>query len=216
MARRWRNLFLAIVFSYLFLIFMIFGIARVFDDDNREVAEGGVVGIVFYDDSEPERLARVLRGVERLRQREEYQLFFVGGWRPSCKYVGSELMRDVAVSLGSDPRRLASDNRSNDTYSNVENAIGMIPNGVSGIEVISDSFHLARIGLIIRWLGYSGSVKFIPAKQSYSLLQSWRRANHELLGYLSLLVPRQVAQPLIIRYRSGFCVSVSPNAQAHD
>lgn len=197
---------------YFFAILTIIVLARTTQSGEEPALaslSGRVIGIVFYDDKGSSRAARVERGVERLRVENNYHLMFVGGWRPSCNYIGSERMKRMAVSLGADPERLWNDLSSNDTFSNIRSVLTMLPKQVAGIEVISDSFHLLRIRMIFRKLGYSGPIRYVPAEQPGDFASVLSRANHEFFGYLALFVPRGFSEPLIESIRDRSCEKLS-------
>jgi vancomycin permeability regulator SanA len=156
-----------------------------------------VVGVVFYDDDRASRDARVARAVERLRSGGLQELILVGGWRPARSYLGARAMADTALALGVPPDRLRHDTRSNDTHSNLESALAMLPNNAAGIEMISDSLHLARISVLIGRSGFTGPVGYVPSDYTPGLLTRWWRLNHELLGYIVLLMPRPLAARLV-------------------
>jgi uncharacterized SAM-binding protein YcdF (DUF218 family) len=156
-----------------------------------------VVGIVFYDDDKSSRDARVARAVERLRGAGLHELILVGGWRPARGYVGARAMAETALALGVPPNQLQHDTRSNDTRSNIESALAMLPDNTAGIEMISDPLHLARISLLIGRSGFSGQIGYVPSAYSPPLLTRWWRLNHELLGYIALLVPRPLIADLV-------------------
>ena len=162
-----------------------------------------VVGVVFYDDDGESRSARVARGVERLKSAQLHQLIFVGGWRPASGYLGARVMYDEALSQGAPVERLRYDLRSNDTYSNLRSALSMLPAGTSGIDVISDPLHLARIAILLDRAGYAGSVGYVPSKAPESFPTHWRRINHELAAYLFMLLPRSFSEAMIDALRSS-------------
>jgi uncharacterized SAM-binding protein YcdF (DUF218 family) len=166
------------------------------------VASGTVYGIVFYDDCDTARLARVARGVERLKAGAIDGLVMVGGWRPARSYVGSQVMADEALALGVPAARLRHDANSNDTWSNLRNALRVLQGeSPASLELVSDRLHLARITLLLRSLAVEHSVRLVATAEDGSGWRYFARLNHELAAYLFLLLPRGPAEALLVRLR---------------
>lgn len=173
------------------------------DQSTSEQGSGMAVGVVFFDDSPEMRHARVAMAVARLRAGSVSRLIMVGGSRPASGYLGSLDMVQEAVMLGAGENQLQHDSRSNDTWSNLESALKMLPGaGTARIELISDALHLARVEFILWRLGFKGSADFVPCPVKETTFSYFGRMNHELLGYASLIVPRDLATKILGQLRA--------------
>lgn len=161
------------------------------------------VGIVFFDDTAEMRQARIAKAVQRLQDGSLSKLIMVGGWRPASGYLGSLDMVEEAAMLGAGRNLLEHDSGSNDTWSNLENALALIPDTETArIELISDGLHLARVEFILWRLGFKGSADFVSCPVVETSFSYFVRLNHELLGYASLIIPRDLATEILGHLRA--------------
>ena len=168
-----------------------------------EQSSGMGVGVVFFDDSAEMRHARVAKAVQRLRDGRVSKLIMVGGSRPASGYLGSQDMIEEAAMLGAGRNQLQHDSGSNDTWSNLENALKLIPDAeTTRIELISDALHLVRIEFILWRLGFKGSANFVSCKITETTFSYFARMNHELLGYALLIIPRPLATKILDQLRA--------------
>lgn len=173
------------------------------DQSTAEQSPGMGVGIVFFDDVAEMRQARVAKAVQRLQDGSVSKLIMVGGWRPVSGYLGSLDMVEDAAMLGVSRNQLQHDSGSNDTWSNLENALALIPDAETArIELISDALHLARVDFILWRLGFKGSADFVSCPVTETSFSYFVRMNHELLGYALLIIPRELATKILGHLRA--------------
>ncbi len=159
--------------------------------------------VVFYTEDETMRHARVSKAVERFRSGDLKGIYMVGGFRPRTRTTGSALMQLEATAMGVPAMYVAHDDTSNDSWSNVENALRFLgKQSTCRLEMVSDHLHLARIAWIVRRQTTTCEVRFLPTVASWNLVTYWQRLNHEIFGWMFLLLPRPVAGAVLRVMRS--------------
>lgn len=108
--------------------------------------------VVFYGsfdasgNPDKESMRRLSLAVDLYQKGLIKSLIFVGGWRPSKEFSGSQLLAQEAIALGVKPARIFIDTHSRDTIHNWNEAKKIInENKFKKILLISSPFHLFRL-----------------------------------------------------------------------
>lgn len=148
--------------------------------------------VVFYDDTPAQRKARVAYAVERFRAGDVQYLVMAGGWRPGRGgYQGAREMVEDALGMGVPLAALRHDAGSNDTVSNLRQAMALMPDlGVRAVVMISDRFHIPRIASLARPFCEDIACRFWPAPVPMTWWVWFVRINHELAAQAVRVLPR--------------------------
>ena len=205
--RRGLALLAACVAAYGAALAAIAGLAsRIPSAQGGEPSGGRLAVVVFYTDDPAAWRRRVETGVREFRDRDAVRLVMTGGWRPDRGYHGGAEMRAAAAALGVPPERLLTDRTSNDSRSNFRQSLeALARDGLPGarLALVSDRLHLLRLSLIA-WLdGVGGVALLVPTAESIAESGGFARLNHELAGYLALVLPEGWTRPILALLRSG-------------
>lgn len=170
-----------------------------------EVKTAPVVAVTFYDDRPAFRRLRAVTAAQLLEAGQADFLVAVGGWRPGRdSYVGSRVMRDEALSRNIRPERVMHDAGSNDSVSNLAGARAIIDERIgqpAAIVLVSDRYHLLRLSFLARKAGLTGPLRFHATPDELEPSARLGRLNHELLAYVSMLLPSALVNAVIGRLR---------------
>ncbi|MCR4523803.1 MULTISPECIES: YdcF family protein [Bosea] len=171
--------------------------------------------VVFYDDSPVQRKARVAYAVERFRAGDVQYLVMAGGWRPGRGgYQGAREMVEDARGMGVPDAALRYDAGSNDTVSNLRQAMALVPDlGVRAVVMISDSFHIPRIASLAPVFCADFECRFWPAPVPMTWWVWFVRINHELAAQAARLLPRGLLE-IWFDYRRHAGIAQEGGAQA--
>ena len=73
-----------------------------------------------------------------------------------------------AIKLGVNPKDIIIDDKSNNTFENIDNSLKLLPNELKHIIIITSEFHLKRCLLIFKKKYPELSITMIPSKDGYS------------------------------------------------
>lgn len=82
-------------------------------------------------------------------------------------------MKELALSLGVNEFDILTDDASNNTFENIENAMNLLPEPVDHISIITSEFHLKRCYAILRKNYPNISITMIHSKDGYSDRDNW-------------------------------------------
>lgn len=83
-------------------------------------------------------------------------------------------MKKLAIEMGIKEEDILVDDTSNNSFENVENSFGLIPDkNISSIAIITSEFHLKRCMAIIKKKFPNVEVILIPSKDGYSDSDNW-------------------------------------------
>lgn len=169
------------------------------------------VAVVLYTDEPSARNMRVSAAVNHFRQGHASLLVMAGGSRPNRAggYQGSLDMRHAAIAMGVPVDKVLADGGSNDTVSNLHAAIDLLRDRAPRsfrLTLVGDRLQLARLALIIWMIDLKAPlmqypVVYLDAGGIADGFGRWRRLNHELLGYVSLILPRPVVSYVLATTR---------------
>ncbi|MEW6527308.1 MAG: YdcF family protein [Spirochaetota bacterium] len=134
-------------------------------------------------------------------------LIFVGGWRPSKKLAGSQLLAQEAITLGVKPARIFIDTHSRDTFHNWNEAKKIITeNKFKKILLISSPFHLFRLKHLIDndndvkiFYGTYHKTNTFPHKSFWENVIDY---NYHMISFVTYsLLPSELYQFLIEKIR---------------
>jgi uncharacterized SAM-binding protein YcdF (DUF218 family) len=146
-----------VIISYILVFFYIRGSADACYEQGTRIERRIDALVVFFGgfrDGSPndESIRRFRLALQLYRAGRGERIIFVGGFRPSYKYSGSEMLARRAVDQGLPPSRIFFDVRSRDTIQNWMEAERIIARkGLKRVVLISSIFHLVRIGQVIRF-----------------------------------------------------------------
>jgi hypothetical protein len=80
--------------------------------------------------------------------------------------------------------------------------------------MVSDYLHIARISNIVALQGLTQPVGYAASGETWSLRTHWFRLNHELLAWVFMLVPREIARELLLMFRRA--LPEAPVSEAAD
>ncbi len=170
--------------------------------------------VVFYGESDnsgnpdKESIRRLFLAVDLYRKGIINNIIFVGGWRPSKKFSGSELMSKKAAVLGVKSNNLFIDTHSRDSIQNWQEARKIITkNNFKHILLISSPFHLFRLKHLI---GNKNNIKIdyctynkIDTFSHKSFMENVIDYNYHMISFVTyLLMPSKLYQFLIEKIRN--------------
>lgn len=159
--------------------------------DEPAAANAPVVAVVFYDNAAPMRQARVRAASARVTKYYANRLIAVGGWRPERGYNGAAVMASEALAMGVASEYLRHDTQSNDSVSNLRSAAALSQDFADAtLELISDRYHLVRLGLLAKQILPGREITLVPASINMGPGETLWRLHHEVLAYTTLLLPR--------------------------
>jgi hypothetical protein len=163
-------------------------------------ADPHAVAIVFFTDDPESRRKRVEAGVRQLEAGSTQWLVLTGGYRPDRNYHGALEMQQLAMSLGASASRILTDRTSNDSRSNLRQAIEVIDaKGMPDprLILVSDRLHLLRLSWIASGLKTGRALRLVPTDETIWQVGGLRRLNHELVGYILLAFPEAWTKPAL-------------------
>ena len=106
------------------------------------------------------------------------KLVFMGGTsgvsnQDNSNISESEKMKKLAISLGIKEEDILIDDKSNNTFENIENAMKLLPSNIDHISIITSEFHLKRCYAILKKKYPSISVTMISSKDGFSDKENW-------------------------------------------
>jgi uncharacterized SAM-binding protein YcdF (DUF218 family) len=137
------------------------------------------------DQIHPLLLERLETALTLLRSNRINHIIVTGG------AVGSSiseavLMRDYLVSKGIDPDRIKLDIHSKDTIENLQNCQAMMrEKGLQTCLIVSNSFHIRRIGIIADSIGLPA--RFYADRQWYAIARQGIRTINEMRAFIITL-----------------------------
>jgi len=160
--------------------------------DDSNLADEQIEKIVFSnidDDNMPSEYAlvfgnsmlikeRVTTAVAAYKAGRIKKLVFMGGTsgisnQDNSTISEAEKMKRVAISLGIKEEDILIDDKSNNTFENIENAMKLLPSNIDHISIITSEFHLKRCYAILKKEYPSISVTMIPSKDGFSDKDNW-------------------------------------------
>jgi uncharacterized SAM-binding protein YcdF (DUF218 family) len=169
--------------------------------------------VIFYGNfdtsgnPDKESTRRLLLAVDLYHKGVIQSLIFVGGWRPSKKIAGSQLLAQEAIALGVKPTCIFIDTHSRDTFHNWNEAKKIIiENKFKKILLISSPFHLFRLKHLIvnnndMKIFYGTYIKTntFPHKSFWENVIDY---NYHMISFvIYLLLPSELYQFLIEKIR---------------
>jgi uncharacterized SAM-binding protein YcdF (DUF218 family) len=176
-----------------------FGFTRFNQDaEALECGPGRSMAIaIFYSDEADELEQRLATGLRAAQKCPQSLVFLLGGARPFRNYFGSEEMRRNLQLLGVSADRLRSERRSYDTRSNVDELADLVSsNGTRRITLISDPFHLMRIGYEIGRRIPGFDLDALATGERMPWPRVVKRGAHEVLGWIGALTPDSVRESI--------------------
>lgn len=121
---------------------------------------------------------RVNTAVTAYKKGRVKKLIFMGGTNGVSNQNNSPIaeaikMKELALSLGVNEFDILTDDASNNTFENIENAMNLLPEPVDHISIITSEFHLKRCYAILRKNYPNISVTMIHSKDGYSDRDNW-------------------------------------------
>ncbi|MBR3354686.1 MAG: YdcF family protein [Oscillospiraceae bacterium] len=156
---------------YLVFIVMFFGYMKWYSlrDISTEPDFVLVFGAEMRDDGPSPMLARRCEKAFELSEKYPDAMIVVSGWKgPGDASNEAEGMRDYLLKLGVSDDKIITEPEASDTLENIIFSLPYIGDGT--VAMVSDDFHLFRIGIISRVVG----VKAMPVSCSVSTVRSLR------------------------------------------
>ena len=121
---------------------------------------------------------RVNTTVQAYKNGRIHKVVFMGGVNGVSNQDNStipeaEKMKDLALSLGINENDILVDNKSNNTFENIENAMKLLPSDVSHISIITSEFHLKRCYAILKKNYPNIKVTMISSRDGFSDRDNW-------------------------------------------
>ena len=82
-------------------------------------------------------------------------------------------MKEIALNLGVKEKDILIEDRSNNTFENIENAMNLLPNNMDHITIVTSEFHLKRCYAILKKNHPNISVTMIASKDGVSDQENW-------------------------------------------
>ena len=161
-----------------------------FDDSNLT---DSLIDSIVYSDIEDDGLAseyalvfgnsmlinqRVQSAVNAYKNNRIKKLVLLGGTSGISNQNNSKIaeaikMKELAMSMGVDKEDIVIDDKSNNTFENVENAMKLLPHNIKHIAIITSEFHLKRCYAIIKKRYSNISTTLIHSKDGFSDRENW-------------------------------------------
>lgn len=174
--------------------------------------------IVFHGDRSgngqdigPGSIARMQMAEKLLQDDKGKGIFCTGGARPEIGYFGCVLMREHLVAVGLNQDKIFADTRSNDTISNIHEALMAASfHEWKSMTLVSDQMHLIRIKVLLDKFPDKPKIIFAPVNGNMfagvgKFFQIWKRAHYELLAWIAWkLIPTDVYRFLLDKIRGRY------------
>lgn len=121
---------------------------------------------------------RVTTSVNAYKDSRIKKMIFMGGINGISNQDNSSIseafkMRELALSLGVKESDILIDDKSNNTFENIENAMKLLPKNVNHISIITSEFHLKRCYAILKKNYPNILVTMIASKDGFSDKDNW-------------------------------------------
>lgn len=195
-------------------LFLDYYFDKQYSINNIPLDETFDAAVVFYDsfdtsgNPDKESMRRLSLAVDLYHKGIIQRLIFVGGWRPSKKFTGSQLLAQEAIALGVKPAHIFIDTHSRDTFHNWNEAKNIITEKkFKKILLISSPFHLFRLthlitnnnGVKIFYSTYN-KTDTLPFKSFWENVIDY---NYHMISFVTyLLLPSELYQFLIEKIRN--------------
>lgn len=156
---------------YLIFIIVLFGYMKWYSCNNISAEPDFILvfGAEMREDGPSPMLARRCEKAFELSQKYSDAMVIVSGWKgPGDASNEAEGMRDYLLILGIENDRIIVEPEASDTLENILFSLPYIGNGT--VAMVSDDFHLLRIGIISRVVG----IKAVPVSCSVSSIRGLR------------------------------------------
>lgn len=121
---------------------------------------------------------RVTTSVNAYKDSRIKKMIFMGGINGISNQDNSSIseafkMKELALSLGVKESDILIDDKSNNTFENIENAMKLLPKNVNHISIITSEFHLKRCYAILKKNYPNILVTMIASKDGFSDKDNW-------------------------------------------
>lgn len=121
---------------------------------------------------------RVNTSVDAYKRGRIKKIIFMGGANGVSNQDNSIIpeaikMKELAVAMGISEEDILIDDKSNNTFENVENAMNLLPNDVNHISIITSEFHLKRCYAILKKYHPNIAITMISSKDGFSDRDNW-------------------------------------------
>lgn len=121
---------------------------------------------------------RVITSVNAYKDGRIKKMIFMGGINGISNQDNSSIseafkMKELALSLGVKESDILIDDKSNNTFENIENAMKLLPRNVNHISIITSEFHLKRCYAILKKNYPNILVTMIASKDGFSDKDNW-------------------------------------------
>lgn len=121
---------------------------------------------------------RVNTAVDAYRKGRIKKLIFMGGTNGVSNQDNSTIseaikMKNLALSLDVKEDDILTDDTSNNTFENIENAMKLLPKDINHISIITSEFHLKRCYAILKKNYPNTKATMIPSKDGFSDRDNW-------------------------------------------
>lgn len=121
---------------------------------------------------------RVITSVNAYKDGRIKKMIFMGGINGISNQDNSSIseafkMKELALSLGVKESDILIDDKSNNTFENIENAMKLLPRNVNHISIITSEFHLKRCNAILKKNYPNILVTMIASKDGFSDKDNW-------------------------------------------
>lgn len=121
---------------------------------------------------------RVTTSVNAYKDSRIKKMIFIGGINGISNQDNSSIseafkMKELALSLGVKESDILIDDKSNNTFENIENAMKLLPKNVNHISIITSEFHLKRCYAILKKNYPNILVTMIASKDGFSDKDNW-------------------------------------------
>lgn len=121
---------------------------------------------------------RVTTSVNAYKDSRIKKMIFMGGINGISNQDNSSIseafkMKELALSLGVKESDILIDDKSNNTFENIENAMKLLPKKVNHISIITSEFHLKRCYAILKKNYPNILVTMIASKDGFSDKDNW-------------------------------------------
>lgn len=121
---------------------------------------------------------RVITSVNAYKDGRIKKMIFMGGINGISNQDNSSIseafkMKELALSLGVKESDILIDDKSNNTFENIENAMKLLPRNINHISIITSEFHLKRCYAILKKNYPNILVTMIASKDGFSDKDNW-------------------------------------------
>lgn len=121
---------------------------------------------------------RVTTSVNAYKDSRIKKMIFMGGINGISNQDNSSIseafkMKELALSLGVKESDILIDDKSNNTFENIENTMKLLPKNVNHISIITSEFHLKRCYAILKKNYPNILVTMIASKDGFSDKDNW-------------------------------------------